>query len=162
MRDFLVVATLFNGHALCGVDESGKLHLPTFVTRTLQSMQDRDTLVIGRHERDACLTGYPASLAPRIHADLERRRIAEEAVAPDIHHMRSRRAFGLSEHVGIDGEGRLALPLFARRRAGIDRLALIVGAGPVFEIWDPEQARIADDAELRALADWHLELQHAA
>lgn len=157
-----MVTTLFSGSALCGIDEKGRIRLPSFVTRWLGESEDFSNLFVGRHERDNCLIGYGKSLAPLIHADLERRRIAEEAVAPDVHHSRARRAFGLAQQVDVGTDKRLALPPFARRRAGIERFALLVGAGPVFEIWDPDQALAANDPDLRELAAWHLEIQNAA
>jgi DNA-binding transcriptional regulator/RsmH inhibitor MraZ len=49
-----------------------------------------------------------------------------------------------------------------RRRAGIGSLALCVGTGAAFEIWDAERARDEGGSALRELAAWHLELNQAA
>jgi MraZ protein len=151
----------FSGSGLAAVDAAGRLVLPGFVRETLNRRHSADSLIIGSHEVDPCLVAYDPAFATTIHADVERRRLAEEAIAPHLHHMRARRAFGFVEQVRLDGEA-VTLPPIMRRRARIGKLALLVGAGGTFEIWDAEAALEGSDADLRDLAAFHVDSRIAA
>jgi MraZ protein len=115
-------------------------------------------MVVGAHESDPCLTAYAPGETPALHAEIERRRLRDEAAgAPaESHHARARRMFGFVEDAAIE-EGRLALPPMMRRKGRIGALALFVGTGRGFEIWNPELAREAGDEALRELAEYRLE-----
>jgi hypothetical protein len=63
--------------------------------------------------------------------------------------------FGMAEEATFDPQGRLVLPALPRRRGRIDDLALFVGAGPIFEIWNPSVA-CERGGDLRALAEFRL------
>ncbi len=151
----------FSGSALCAVDKAGQLVLPAFVRATLARRGADRELTIGAHECAPCLSAYDRSVLPMLHADLERRRIGGEAADAESHHLRARRAFGFAEACSVES-GVVTLPPLARRRARIGALALIVGAGTTFEIWDAEAARASDDPDLAELAAFHLEIQSAA
>lgn len=157
-----MVDHFFSGSALCAVGVAGRIILPAFVRTTLDRCSDSRTLLIGCHERDRCLIAYDRSLLPSIHADIERRRIAEEAAAPLAHHVRARRAFGFVEEISTDAQGKAVLPPMMRRRARIGRNALMVGTGAAFEIWDAEAALETGDTDLRELASFHLDISQAA
>jgi MraZ protein len=152
---------VFSGSGLVTVDATGRLNLPCFVRDTLDRRRAADRLMIGGHEADPCLIAYDRAFAAFIHADVERRRLAEELVAPRLHHARARRAFGFVEAAEVSG-GAVVLPPLMRRRAGIEAQALIIGAGGTFEIWDAQAAIARGDAVLRELAAFHLEVQCAA
>ncbi|MFN3388171.1 MAG: hypothetical protein ACK40O_04520 [Allosphingosinicella sp.] len=115
-------------------------------------------IVLGVHDEDPCVTGHPPRLWPRIQAEIERRRLRDEVLgaSPAEHHRRARRAFGLSEEAGCDRRGRVRLPPLVRRRGRIGRLALFVGTGAGFEIWDPQVARETGGEALRELAEYRL------
>ena len=151
----------FSGSALCAVDKAGRLTLPAFVRATLARRGADRELTIGAHESAPCLMAYDRSVLPMLHADLERRRIGAETEDAEAHNLRLRRAFGLAEHCEVDA-GVVTLPPLMRRRARIGALALVVGAGATFEIWDAETARASDDPDLAELAAFHLEFQSAA
>lgn len=150
--------SLFSGSALCAIDADGAVVLPPFVRAAIERRSESRAVVIGGHAADPCLTAYDPGHRRVLHADLERRRLADEAAgrAPGSHHGRLRQAFGAVEDVPYDADGRLALPPFVRRRGGLGRFALFVGAGATFEIWDPETALESGDRELRALAAFRL------
>jgi DNA-binding transcriptional regulator/RsmH inhibitor MraZ len=156
-----VLDDFFSGSALGAVDKAGRLTLPTFVRATLARRGGDRALMVGAHASASCLTAYDRSVLPMLHADLERRRIGGEAGDEDAHHLRARRAFGFAEECGIDA-GTVQLPMLMRRRARIGTLALVVGAGATFEIWDAETALASDDPDLAELAAFHLEIQTAA
>ena len=94
----------FSGSALCVLDTVGRMILPAFVRATLVRRGEDRALLIGAHEVDPCLIAYDRSVVPLLFADLERRRIAEEPVAPGGHYRRSRRAFGFVEETDVLGD----------------------------------------------------------
>ena len=157
-----MIEHLFGGNGACALTDGGRLLLPHFVLKSFSDSPAPHTLLLGCHEGDPCLVAYPKSFQARLFADLERRRILEEAVAPHAHHDRARRLFGYVEEVSVGADRSLVLPPFMRRRAGIGGLALCVGTGATFEIWDAERALAEGGSELRELAAWHLELNQAA
>ena len=53
-------------------------------------------------------------------------------------------AFAASEEVPYDSSGRIVLPPMMRAKGGIGDLALFLGAGETFQIWNPE-ALLSDD-----------------
>ena len=152
------VTHIFSGNALGALDEEGRVRLPPFILREMARHGDCGRVLLGLHETDPCLTGYGAALRPRLEAELERRRLRDEALglAAEAHHIRARRTFGLVEEARYDEGGRLTLPPMALRRGGLGRDVLFVGAGSHFEIWDPALALAEGDEELRFLAEYRL------
>jgi MraZ protein len=125
----------------------------------LESGAGTGRMMVGAHESDPCLTAYEPRFAPVLRAEIERRRLRDEAAGADasVHHARARRAFGFVEDAEIDG-GRLMLPEMMRRKGRIEGRVLFVGTGGGFEIWNPELAREAGDEGLRELAEYRLGL----
>jgi MraZ protein len=152
------VTHIFSGNALGALDEDGRVSLPAFILREMARHDGGGRVIFGVHESDPCLTGYGSSLRPRLEAELERRRLLDEALgrAPEAHHARARRTFGLVEEASFDEAGRLTLPPLARSRGGLRGRILFVGAGSHFEIWDPSLAMAEGDEELRYLAEYRL------
>lgn len=153
---------LFIGNALCAVDAAGNLTLPGFVQATLSRRSDAGMIFAGVHESDPCLISYDLDFVRSLATDFTRRRIAEEAAAPLAHHARARRTFGLVEEMLLEAGGSIRLPAILQRRARIERRALIVGTGGMFEIWNPDLALESGDPGLCELAAFHLEFQQAA
>jgi MraZ protein len=156
-----MVEHLFSGSGVCVVDGAGGLLLPAFVRETISRRSAAHRLLIGSHESDPCLVAYDPGFVSTIHADVERRRIAEQAVSPQLHFMRARRAFGFVESADV-AAGRIVLPELMRRRAHIAQLALLVGTGGAFEIWDARIALEHGEADLHELAAFHIDRQQAA
>jgi MraZ protein len=125
----------------------------------LESGAGTGRMMVGAHESDPCLTAYDAKRTPSIEAEVERRRLRDEATgAPAAdHYARIRRAFGFVEDAPIEG-GRLHLPEIMRRKGRIGDRVLFVGTGGGFEIWNPQIAREAGDEALRELAEYRLGL----
>jgi MraZ protein len=153
------VTHLFSGVAVAKVDAKGRIRLPAFILGEMERQRDRGRLLFGVHESDPCLTGYGAALKPRLHAELERRRLREEEAgrSPAAHHDRARRLFGMVEEANYDDRGQIVLPPLARRRAGIAERVLLIGAGSHFELWDPSRALAEGTEEVRELARYGLE-----
>jgi MraZ protein len=152
------VTHIFSGNALGAVDEDGRVRLPAFILREMARHGDGGRLLLGVHESDPCLTAYGSELRPRLQAELERRRLRDEALGrpADEHHARARRTFGAVEEASYDEDGRLTLPPFARRRSGLDGAILFIGAGSHFELWDPSRALAEGDEALRFVAEYRL------
>jgi len=146
---------LFNGSAFCSVGDSGRVSLPPFVRITLERRSDSNALTIAPDEAGSCLLGYDRGYARILYADHERRRIAQEG--DDAHHARARRTFGRAEVASFGASGNFTLPPMMRRKGKIEGLALFIGVGGVFEIWNPQLALASDDETLRELAAWRLE-----
>ncbi len=66
-----------------------------------------------------------------------------------------RRTFGLAERMGRS-EAKLRIPAAMRHLGRIGSLALFVGAGDSFEIWNPELALQSEDEQFRDLAAFRL------
>ena len=152
------ITHIFSGNALGALDEEGRVRLPPFILREMARHEGGGRLLLGIHEKDPCLTGYGSALRPRLEAELERRRLRDETLgrAPDEHHARARRTFGLVEEASYDEAGHLTLPPLARRRGGLGRYILFIGAGSHFELWDPSLAMAEGDEELRFVAQYRL------
>ena len=150
---------LFNGSALSAVDAKGRLSVPAFIRGVIERRSDAKAVVIGTHELSPCLNAYDRGYAKILYAENERRRLIEEAAGGDVaaHHARARRTFGLTEDVPYDTSGRIILPPMMRRKGQIEDLALFVGIGGTFEIWNPQLALKSDDEDLRDLAAYRLE-----
>jgi MraZ protein len=154
----VALESFFSGSGLSRVDAGGRVRLPPFVRGTMSQRSRSRRLVFAAHASDPCLTGFDPGYAPILHAELERRRLLDEAagIDADAHFARARRRFGFSEEAQCDERGMVLLPALMRRRGGIGALALFVGTGADFEIWDPEQARETGGEDVRALAEYWL------
>jgi MraZ protein len=150
---------LFNGSALNAVDAKGRLSVPAFIRGVVERRSDAKAVVIGAHEVDPCLTAYDRGYARILHAENERRRLLEESRGGEAadHFARARRTFGITEDVPYDTSGRIILPPMMRRKGRIEDLALFVGTGGTFEIWNPYVALESGDEGLRELAAYRLE-----
>ena len=150
---------LFNGSALSAVDAKGRLSVPAFIRSVVERRSEAKAIVIGTHEVSACLNAYDRGYAKHLFSENERRRLAEEAQGGDTaaQYARARRTFGLTEDVPYDTSGRIILPPMMRRRGQIEDLALFVGVGGTFEIWNPRLAIDSGDEDLRDLAAYRLE-----
>ncbi|MFL6857488.1 MAG: hypothetical protein ACJ8EB_06210 [Allosphingosinicella sp.] len=133
------VGPLFGGNALAAVSAAGAVRLPLFVTRTLARRAEARLIVFGAHETMPCLSGYE----PAYRAALADRN-------------GSRRLFGFAEQAEYDRAGRVLLPPMMRWKGRIEALALFVGTGGAFEIWNPAVAREVGDPDLREIADYRL------
>jgi MraZ protein len=150
---------LFNGSALNAVDAKGRLSVPAFVRGVIERRSDAKAVVIGVHDVAPCLNAYDRGYARHLHLENERRRLTEEAQGGDplAAYARARRTFGITEDVPYDTSGRIILPPMMRRKGKIEDLALFVGVGGTFEIWNPYLALESDDEGLRDLAAYRLE-----
>jgi MraZ protein len=157
---------LFQGSALNAVDAKGRVSIPAFLRGVIERRGDARTIVLAKHESFACLSAYDPAYAALKHAKLERLLEKEEtgADAQLEYQQRNLMAFAATEEVPYDSSGRIVFPPMMRRKGQIGDLALFLGAGETFQIWNPElllkDARIPDD--LKDIARYRLEERGAA
>lgn len=150
----------FFGFALCVVEADGHVRLPEFLADILSSDSDRGDLLLSTHEADQCLVGYGRDHLPVLRRRTEQWRRADEAKGRDAraHHRRARRCFGLVEAAPM-AAGAIRIPPAMRHLGQIESLALFVGAGDRFEIWNPRLAIASGGDELRDVATYRLEIE---
>jgi DNA-binding transcriptional regulator/RsmH inhibitor MraZ len=149
------MSALFLGSALCEVDQEGNVAIPAFLADALGA--DAAELLVGKHAADGCLIGYGRDHLEALRDRAEARRIAGEARGEDArtHYTRMRRTFGVVEKMPRAGAS-LRIPAAMRHLGKIGGLALFVGAGDNFEIWNPDLAIENEDEQFRDLAAFRL------
>jgi DNA-binding transcriptional regulator/RsmH inhibitor MraZ len=150
---------LYHGSELCDVDADGNVAIPAFLEEALAPETDPE-IIVARHQADACLIGYDRGHIATLAARAERLRQAEEARGEEAraHYRRMRGTFGLSERMNRNAKS-LRIPAAMRHLGRIEDLALFVGAGDNFEIWNPMLALESDDEQFRALAEFRLRMR---
>ena len=155
------VEHLFQGSALNAVDAKGRVSLPAFLRQVVEKRGDAHAVVLAKHDTFPCITAYDRGYAAIQHRKLER---IGEALETDParaaeYHARNLLAFGTTEDVPYDPSGRIVLPPMSRRKAKIADLALFIGAGETFQIWNPAEflAHEAIHEDLKDVARYRLE-----
>jgi MraZ protein len=157
-----MVAHLFAGSALCAIGARGRMTLPAFARTTLVRRESPGRLFLGLHETDTCLVAIDPGEMAELQSNCARRRVVEEGEHADDSAGRLRRVFGLMDDVWVRDSGRIEIPLVLLQRAGLKDVALVIGTGASFELWDPQLAFDGSDPDLRALAEFHLDIRQAA
>ena len=142
---------LFQGSALNAVDAKGRVSVPSFLRSVIERRGDSRTIVLAKHDTFACLSAYDPAYAALKHAKLERL-LEKEETSPDAqleYQQRNLMAFAATEEVPYDPSGRIVLPPMMRRKGELLELALFLGTGETFQIWNPKlllkDARIPED-----------------
>jgi MraZ protein len=131
---------LFQGSALNAVDAKGRVSVPAFLRTVIERRGDARTILLAKHESFPALSAYDPAYAALKHAKLERLFEKQEG-DPDAaldYQQRNLMAFAASEEVPYDSSGRVLLPPMMRRNGQIEDLALFLGAGETFQIWNPQ------------------------
>ena len=124
----------FLGNALNAVDAKNRVSVPAGFRDVLALRSDARSLIVAPAERADCLVGYDRSYPAKVLAQLESRFAGDYSDARDD---QFRAAFGSSEAVPIDENGRIILSPNMKDIGEIDRLALFWGMADRFEIWNP-------------------------
>jgi MraZ protein len=96
--------------------------------------------VLAKHEAFACLSAYDPAYAALKHAKLERL-LEKEETGPQAqleYQQRNLMAFAATEEVPYDSSGRILMPPMMRRKGQLSDLALFLGTGETFQIWNPQ------------------------
>ena len=131
---------LFQGSALNAVDGKGRVSIPSFLRSVIERRGDARTIVLAKHEAFPCLSAYDPAYAALKHAKLERL-LEKEETSPDAqleYQQRNLMAFAATEEVPYDSSGRILFPPMMRRKGQIGELALFLGTGETFQIWNPQ------------------------
>ena len=152
---------LFIGSAICEVTGGGEILLPHSFHETALARSPDGRLLVGLHEESPCLVVYDRIYAAQQQWDFETRRASFLGSKPDAHYARLRRAFGLVEQVTLAPDGMITLAPPMRESGQIGTSALLVATGQRFEIWDLDFVLESADADLIALATFHLKLRIA-
>jgi len=151
----VTVEHLFRGNALNAVDAKGRVSVPAFIRQKIERRSNDRAIVLARHEVFHCLVGYDTDYALVVDQENERRRLKEEDSDPLAHYARAYLTMSDTAEVPYDGSGRIVLPPRIRRKASIEDLALFVGVGRTFELWNPHLAAAKGPRPLAELAaDW--------
>ena len=159
--DGVALEHLFQGSALNAVDAKGRVSVPAFLRSVIERRGDAKTIVLAKHESFPCLSAYDPAYAALKHSKLERLFEKEEgnpAAALD-YQQRNLMAFAATEEVPYDSSGRIVLPPMMRKKGGIEDLALYLGTGETFQIWNP-RLFLADKnipEDLKDIARYRLE-----
>ena len=152
---------LFQGSALNAVDGKGRVSVPAFLRSVIERRGDAHTIVLAKHESFPCLSAYDPAYAALKHAKLERLFEKQEgdSEAALEYQQRNLMAFAATEEVPYDSSGRVLLPPMMRRKGQVEDLALFLGVGETFQIWNPQlflaEPRVPDD--MKDIARFRLE-----
>ena len=152
---------LFQGSAVNSVDAKGRVSVPAFLRSVIERRGDARTIVLAKHDNFEALSAYDPAYASLKHAKLERLAEKQETdPAADLEYARrTMMAFGATEEVPYDSSGRIVLPPMMRRKGGIEDLALFIGVGETFQLWNPRlflaDPNIPDD--MKDIARFRLE-----
>jgi MraZ protein len=152
---------LFQGSALNAVDAKGRVSVPAFLRGVIERRGGTKSIVLAKHDAFPALSAYDPAYAALMHAKLERLLEKEETnpAAQLEYQQRNLMAFAATEEVPYDSSGRIVLPPMMRRKGGLEDLALFLGAGETFQIWNPslflKDARIPED--MKDIARYRLE-----
>jgi MraZ protein len=130
---------LFQGSALNAVDAKGRVSVPAFLRSVIERRGDSRTIVLAKHEAFPCLSAYDPAYAALKHSKLERL-LEKEETGPDAqleYEQRNLMAFAATEEVPYDPSGRIVLPPMMRRKGQVEDLALFLGTGETFQVWNP-------------------------
>ena len=130
---------LFQGSALNAVDAKGRVSVPAFLRQVIERRGDARTIVLAKHDHFQALSAYDPGHATLKHNKLERLLEKQETdpAAEMEHARRTMMAFGATEEVPYDSSGRVIIPAIMRRQSGIEDLALFIGVGETFQLWNP-------------------------
>ncbi len=130
---------LFQGSALNAVDAKGRVSVPAFLRQVIERRGDARNIVLAKHDHFQALSAYDPAYAALKHSKLERLLEKQETdPASELEHARrTMMAFGATEEVPYDSSGRVILPPMMRRKSGIEDLALFIGVGETFQLWNP-------------------------
>ena len=152
---------LFQGSALNAVDAKGRVSVPAFLRAVIERRGDARTIVLAKHDAFPALSAYDPAYAALKHAKIERLLEKQETdPAAELEYARrTMMAFGASEEVPYDSSGRIIVPPMMRKNGQLGDLALFIGVGETFQIWNPKlflaDANIPED--MKDIARFRLE-----
>ena len=143
---------IFNGEYACSMDAKGRVLLPARIKARMPESSQHE-IVLGRG-LEPCLIIYTKE-----SYNEEFQRINALDRFNKEHRKLQRNFFRGSEEIELDNQGRFRIPQRMAQYAHLRKDALIVGAGNILEIWNPDlyDEYILDDPdEYSDMAQKHL------
>ena len=118
---------MFFGEFEYKIDPKGRVPFPP---RFRRNLKDGVVLTPGV---ESCITAYPISEWKKIATTLTSSSFTRSKLRT-----LNRAIFGTAFSTGIDGQGRVALPILLQHYAGIEYEVVVVGANNYLELWNKE------------------------
>ena len=151
---------LFRGSALNAIDAKGRLSVPAFIRQKIERRSDEKILVLSPHPQFDCLVGYDTNHSAVMQEKAEKR--LGENPDPLAELEMQAGLFAGTVDLPYDASGRIILPNRLKKRAEIGELAMFIGMGGEFQVWNPEVALKCESPAIRAVAADLLEERGAA
>ncbi len=147
---------IFTGEYECKMDAKGRILMPAKIKSRLPECSKREFILSRGFE--PCLTIYTKEEYSKVH-----NKFATLSTYNPEQRRLLRTFFRVSSEVEMDNLGRFLIPKRLSPYAKLEREILIVGAGDVLEIWNPEvydNYIIDSPEEYSELAQKYLDVQH--
>lgn len=125
---------MFLGRHEHTIDEKGRLTIPA---------KFRELIADGAY----VTRGFDTNLLVLTPTSFEiiSQRVRQMSITDQTARLLKRLIFSSAERVEVDRNGRILIPQWLRASVGIEKTAVVVGAGEYFEIWAPEQWAAQDE-----------------
>jgi MraZ protein len=124
----------FHGYALNAIDAKNRVSVPAGYRDVIERRSDARAVVLAPHEREPCLVGYDRRHSAKLAEQMDRR-FGDDFGAPRDDF--ARLAFGATENLPFDDNGRIVLSPMLKELGELDKLAFFIAAGDTFELWNP-------------------------
>ncbi len=155
-RNGTAAPTMFRGATKVSLDAKGRLAIPSRYRERITTRADGH--LVATVDRDYCLLIYPLP----DWEEIERKLVRLPTLNKQVRRLQ-RLMIGYATELEMDGHGRILIPRELREFAGLERLAMLIGQGNKFELWDEERWNARRDEWLAAddgdLADLPQELE---
>lgn len=121
---------MFRGVNGVNIDEKGRIAVPTRYRSSLQE-EGGGCVVLTIDTEERCLLLYPLVAWEKIESKL----VELPSFNPEARRIQ-RLLIGHATETEIDSHGRILLPPLLREYAELKKLAMLVGQGKKFELWD--------------------------
>ena len=122
----------FRKHTIQSVDSKGRVAVPKEFRNILSSNKE-DSLILNKGY-DGEILVYPLSVWEQIEDNI----LTLPYIKKEVRFY-ARRMLSFSSEVKIDNQGRINIPSYLLKYAGIDNEVVIAGVGDHFELWSPEK-----------------------
>ena len=123
---------MFRGATKVTLDDKGRMVIPNRYREQIAERAQGQLVVTV--DRDQCLLLYPLPDWEQI----ERKLMSLPSLQAQARRLQ-RLMVGHATDIALDGHGRLLLPAELREFAGLERLAMLIGQGNRFELWDEKR-----------------------
>lgn len=123
---------MFRGVNGVNIDAKGRIVMPTRYRERLQH-ENQGSIVLTIDTEERCLLLYPLVA----WEEIEKKLTQLPSFNPAARRIQ-RLLIGHATEMELDGHGRILLPPLLREYAGLTKLAMLVGQGKKFELWDDQ------------------------